>query len=375
MDRDLLSHDILNNFGIMKTVFGVERNIEDESFPTEDQINELESILPDGCIHGWFPSKYQNKQLHYRKWIPSNPKAIVIFMHGISTHSVKYVNLIPTTDINGNGTSSRMVSTSLMIDTFMKNNISVYAFDQYGHGYSEGIRFLIPESYSINVQDYISFSQLVVAENKASVLPMFLMCESYGCTVTLHATKYFQDQSEPEKKLPELDSMILTAPAINGDLPIYPVVLLITLLGKFFPVWRPFFMPNPVSADRIWRDPFVLEFYLNKTNPAIIVDGSGLPFRLGTAVQLIRATEDVRETIIPKLTTPYIVIHGTEDYSVPISGSEYLYENSLTSSDNKEFIKLDKAYHDLLADPAAEVCMGNIMDWINQRIALRAGGT
>ena len=133
-------------------------------------------------------------------------------------------------------------------------------------------------------------------------------------------------------------------------------------------------MPNPVSPDRIWRDPLVLEFYLDETNPASIVDGSGLPFRLGTAVQLIRATEDVRETIIPKLTTPYIVIHGTEDYSVPISGSEFLYNNSLTSSDNKKFVKIDQAYHDLLADPAAEICMENILTWINQRITLLSGG-
>lgn len=129
-------------------------------------------------------------------------------------------------------------------------------------------------------------------------------------------------------------------------------------------------MPNPVSADRIWRDPLVLAFYTDPTNPATIVDGSGLPFRLGTAVELLRATEDVREIIIPQLTTPYMILHGTEDFSVPISGSEFLFENSLTSADQKEFIRIDAAYHDLLADPAAEIVMGNVMNWINRRITL-----
>ena len=368
---------------IIKTVFGVERNIEASDFPSEDEINALESMLPKGCIHGWFPSTYQNKQLHYRKWIPKSsnpPKAIVIFMHGISTHSVKYVQLPPpppnTEDTNNDAPSPRWVSTQLMIDTFVTNDIAVYAYDLYGHGYSEGVRFFIPESYHVNVQDYIQFCHLVVAkDHPTSTAPIFFMGESYGCTIVLHAAKYFQDHSsDPEKQLPNFDSLILTAPAIIGDLPIYPVVVLLTWLGKYYPTWRPFFMPNPVSPDRIWKDPLVRECYCDKTKPANVVDGSGIPFRLGTGVQLLRALEDVRTNIIPQLTTPYMVIHGTEDHGVPISGSEYLYKNSLTASDQKEFIQMEHAYHDLLADPTAEISMTHIMNWMDRRIALRAAG-
>ena len=363
---------------IMKTVFGAERNIEDSNFPTEVEINQLESILPIGCTHGWFLSTYENKQLHYRKWIPTNPKAIVIFMHGISTHSVKYVTLPHAKDSDGNDASKsistktpRLVSAALMVDAFLKNSISVYAFDLYGHGYSEGMRFFIPQSYNVNVQDYINFSHLVAAENKTTGnVPIFLMGESYGSTITLHAAKYFQDQTEPEKMLPNLDSLILTAPAIIGDLPIYPVLQVLLLLGKYYPTWRPFFMPNPVSPDRIWKDPLVRVCYLDKTKPENRIDGAGIPFRLGTGVQLLHALEDVRKKVIPELKTPYIVIHGTQDHGVPISGSEYLYTTSLTPSDQKEFIKKEGAYHDLLADPSAEESMDHIINWINKRIAL-----
>jgi acylglycerol lipase len=358
---------------IIKTVFGVERNIEQTNFPTDDEIQQLESKLPVGCVHGWFPSTYQNKQLHYRKWIPSDPsstKAIVIFMHGISTHSVKYVHLQQspsTTDSRG-----RNVSSELMIDTFLKNNIAVYSFDLYGHGYSEGIRFFIPETYDVNVQDYISFCNIVALENKQrpTPVPIFLMGESYGSTLSLHVAYHFQQQTQPDKKLPNFDSIILTAPAIIGDLPIYPVVQFLTLLGKFYPTWCPFFMPNPVSSDRIWRDPLVRAQYSDKTIPANLIDGQGIPFRLGTAVNLLRALEDVRKKVIPNLTVPYLIIHGTKDHGVPISGSEFLYENSLTSNENKEFIQKDGAYHDLLADYVAEECMDDILRWINQRISL-----
>jgi alpha-beta hydrolase superfamily lysophospholipase len=362
---------------IMKTVFGVERNIQESDFPTDHDIQQLESMLPSSCVHGWFPSTYQNKQLHYRKWIPSDqPTAIVIFMHGISTHSVKYVKLhdeqIKTADATKSSdndalTTARKVSSILMVETFLQNNIAVYSFDMYGHGYSEGIRFFIPVSYEVNVQDYISFCNLVAIENKESHknAPIFLMGESYGSTLTLHVAYHFQQQTEPEKKLPNFDSIILTAPAIIGDLPIYPVVQLLTLLGKYYPTWRPFFMPNPVSPHRIWRDPLVRECYCDKSLPANIIDGQGIPFRLGTGVNLLRALEDVRKKVIPNLTVPYLVIHGTEDHGVPISGSEFLYRNSLTSNEEKEFIKKD-----LLADYVAEECMEDILRWINKRISI-----
>jgi alpha-beta hydrolase superfamily lysophospholipase len=90
---------------------------------------------------------------------------------------------------------------------------------------------------------------------------------------------------------------------------------------------------------------------------------------LGTALQLANSLEDVREKVIPGLKTPFITIHGTDDFSVPITGSTFLYDRSLTTTENKEFIKKEGAYHDLLADPVAEECMTTITSWINKRIA------
>jgi hypothetical protein len=68
-------------------IFGVERDIDIPSdvFPTESEMAKLEDCMP-GCKHGWFDSVVDGAKLHYRKWLPKGkPKAIVIFMHGIST--------------------------------------------------------------------------------------------------------------------------------------------------------------------------------------------------------------------------------------------------------------------------------------------------
>ena len=127
-------------------------------------------------------------------------------------------------------------------------------------------------------------------------------------------------------------------------------------------------MPNPISADRIWSNPKVLALHTCKTYKNYGIDGSGKAFRLLTAVNLLIALEDVRDKVIPTLTIPFLIQHGTCDYGVPITGSELLYEKSLTVQKDKEFIRIDGAYHDLLADNQANYVVQNILNWINKRI-------
>jgi alpha-beta hydrolase superfamily lysophospholipase len=351
--------------------FGVERKIEipcstfpNMIFPTADEIDKMESLLP-GCQHGWFPSAYDNSiQLHYRKWIPSSGrpiKAVMVWMHGISCHSgVAFITK-----------SGQKRSISLLSSELLKNDIALYAFDMYGHGYSEGTRALIPGTWEqSNKQDYINFlNTIVAADPEIANVPIFLAGESYGSCLTIHVARHFQDTSTDAASA-RIDSMILNAPAIIGDLPPAPVVFVLRyLLAPLFPLWIPFFMPNPVSPDRIWSHPEVSEHrsvtgrYMNMG-----IDMSGRPYRLGTGVNLILALEAVRSKAIPGLTVPYLCQHGTADHATPIAGSEYLYNQCATPDGDKLFIKHDGGYHDLLAEKnAAEKVVQNMLQWIDHR--------
>lgn len=184
-----------------------------------------------------------------------------------------------------------------------------------------------------------------------------LMGESYGGTLTLHVTDYFQTHP-----LPHLHSAILVAPAIVGDVPPEPVFSLLVVLAHWFPRWIPFFMVNPVSPDRIWRDPAVCaERTQWSQRGSDTVDASGRPFRLGTALQLVRAMEAVRTVVLPRLRTPVLALHGTDDVAVPLAGSELLLEQTPTTT---KLLRYPGAYHDIMADACAEECMGEIMKWI-----------
>ena len=99
------------------------------------------------------------------------------------------------------------------------------------------------------------------------------------------------------------------------------------------------------------------------------VDGSGIPFRLGTALNLVLALEEARNKAIPGFKVPYCLLHGTEDAAVPISGSEFMWEKASTPEGDREFNRIEGAYHDLFGDPKAEECEAIVKNWIEKRIS------
>jgi alpha-beta hydrolase superfamily lysophospholipase len=276
-------------------------------------------------------------------------------MHGVSTHSGKALNI-----------GDRKLNTALLAGKLLANQLALYAFDLYGHGYSEGTRFYISQ-YQDNVTDLLKFCNMVMEWHPGT--PLFLMGESYGCTLTLHVANQLQSTTTTTTSL---DSLLLTAPAIIGDLPPRPVVKFLTFLARFYPKWRPFFMPNPISPDRIWRDPDVLKQTTDPRFSQCGLDGSGIPFRLGTGVSLLQALADVRTKVIPQIRLPFLILHGTDDYGVPISGSEFLWDHAATDVTERKFLKKEGAYHDLFADPLAEECVQDILFWIHHRLEERA---
>lgn len=191
---------------VVRNVFGTDVNIEiDESthvFPSENEILEMDKTMP-GAQHGWFESSYNNSKLHYCYWLPEGEvKGIVIYHHGINARTGRGMLI-----------DDRKLSTSLISDAFLKQGIALYTFDQYGHGFSEGTRFLIPESWEYNKKDCIKFANMV-SEKHSVDIPLFIGGESYGGCLAIHTARHFQEF--PNESPPNFDSILLSAPAIVG---------------------------------------------------------------------------------------------------------------------------------------------------------------
>ncbi|CAB9496899.1 Monoglyceride lipase [Seminavis robusta] len=346
-----------------KKILGVERAIDlpQEQIPKiEKAMAEMERGIDD-CEHCWFDSCFQGAKLHYRKFLPKGPvKGIVIWFHGIAAHSGRSLVL------DEEGGKEKKFGMALQKERWLKAGYALYALDYLGHGYSEGIRFYVP-GFETNRDDNIAFTKHVASLHPEGT-PLFLTGESYGGCLTLHVAKHFQDNPADTPK--GFNSILLLGAAvIPADLPPKPVVSLLLQLSLYYPTWIPFFMPNPVSADLVWRDKRVLDVFDSKERRAFGIDGGGRPFRLATASGMLEALQQVREDIIPTLTVPFCVLHGVKDYAVPISSMEFLLEHAATPEADRESKRFPEAYHDLLNDPVADETMDIMINFVEKRVA------
>jgi len=311
--------------------------------------------------HGFFESTYEGKKLHYWKKLPPKGtpiKAILVYQHGIHGHSLMGMKC----------RDGRYTEMALRSRAMTAAGIAVYAHDQLGHGFSEGARFYIPNGdWTINRNDLVKFARLAAADKAHDEnTPLFLSGDSYGGCLAFHASHVLQEDTT-ETPIKTFKGCALNCPALAGDMPAAPVVWFLRYgLAPFIPTWTPFFMPHPISADRIWKEEEVRAHSVNPENRRGLSNG-GVPFCLGTAVGLVDALQASNE-LFSTFRMPFHINHGNEDHGVPISGSQLLMEQSLTPQDKKELNVVEGGYHALLCELDAEKTIQHEIDWILKMI-------
>lgn len=368
-------------------LWGSEVQLTLPSLPSDAKMKEMDDDTRNPN-HFYFQTPHG--KLHYRQFLPSasnpdsgdstNIKAVCVWQHGIATHSGACVNL---TNCNKNDDSDNdngsdrdhsypYTNVGLLSRKLTSNQIALYTLDMLGHGFSEGKRFYIPGGdFTINRGHLESFATFVAAQHPD--VPFFLMGDSYGGSLALQVARMWQDQESRSNDNSHTDGNVtiptnptihppehfrgicINAPAIIGDLPILPIRLFLQyVVAPIFPERTPFFMPHPISPDRIWRDARVRERHTSEEVRAMRLSSGASPFCLGTAAGLIKGLAFVREHVIPGFKVPFSVCHGTNDWGVKIEGTEFLIEHCLTKEEDRRVKLIPGAYHDLLGDPTRE---------------------
>ena len=331
----------------------VDIQIPEDVFPDQKWREEKDDLFAHPK-HGWFESTFESKKLHYRCNLPKGkPRAVLIWHHGILGQSGFGMKL----------TEGRFTDFALKVRMMNEAGIAVYAFDALGHGFSEGERFYIPRGkWTINRDDYVKFARFVASQHYG--IPLFLSGDSYGGCLTVHAAKVLQD--DPGEVI--LGGMCLNCPAIHGELPPAPVTFILQYgFAPFFPRWTPFFMPHPITAERVWKLEEPRAYFTDTTEMHGLSQG-GVPFCLGTALGLLLALRTVQK-IIPDLTVPFHSNHGTEDHGVPVSGSEFLVAESKTPKDCQHFNKIEGGYHGLMSEPDAAKYVASEISFIEKMLS------
>ena len=142
-----------------------------------------------------------NNNIYYQHWLPkSDPKTILLIVHGYSEHSSRYIN---------------------MAKYFVSLNNGVYTLDHIGHGKSDGHRV-----YINNFSDFINTVKIYcdLIKTWQPKKPIYLLGHSMGGLIS--SALLIENQHE-------FSGTILTSPCIKTY---DKVSLLMVILSKFLSI-------------------------------------------------------------------------------------------------------------------------------------------
>jgi acylglycerol lipase len=265
----------------------------------------------------------RNGKLFVRAWRPSaSPRAVVAICPGFNSHSGRY---------------------SWAAGQCVRNGLAAYAVDLRGRGRSEGERFYV-ESIEGYVEDLATLIRL--AKSREPDLPVYLLGHSAGGVTSC---VYALDHQN------EIAGLICESFAFQVPAPNFALAVL-KGLSHIAPHTHSLALSN---AD-FSRDPAVVE----DMNADPLITHESQP--IGTMAALVHANEILKRDFT-KITLPVLIIHGADDRATKPSGSQQFYDRA--GSTDKTLKIYDGRFHDMLNDLGKEEVIGDIISWIDVRVA------
>jgi acylglycerol lipase len=259
-------------------------------------------------------------KLHLRSWRAAAPRAVVVIVHGVNSHSGQYL-----------WSGERLAAAGF----------SVFAYDHRGRGKSEGSRFYID-----GIADYTEDlgTMISLAKSREPGLKVFVLGHSAGGVVS--CTWALDHQSEIAGFICESFAYRVPAPAA--------VLAIVRFLGKVAPklpvlkLKMKDFTRDPQALAALEADPLTM----NEAQPA------------RTVAALLDATDRMtREFDTLKL--PLFILHGTLDKATVPSGSQFFYDSA--GAKDKTLKLYEGHFHDLLNDIGKDQVLADIVAWIDAR--------
>jgi len=274
-------------------------------------------------IHQEFDFNHFNTKFYGQYWQADTTKAVVILVHGMGEHSTRY--------------------TDSVIPKLLQHHISVIAYDQFGHGRTEGKRGHNP-GYDA-VLDCIKIIALKAAKvfgNK----PTFLYGHSMGGNVIINYVL---------RREHHFVGVLATSPFLKlaFDPPLWKVSIG-KILQKIAPAMT---MANELDVTAISRDKLEVQKYID--DPLVhdrISPNYSITF-METGSWAIKNAA--------KLTVPMLVLHGTGDRLISYNASKEFVKNS----NGKALLKLfENGYHELHNDLCKEEMINTLINWIETQL-------
>ena len=263
--------------------------------------------------------------LFYRSWRPRSSKAMLVFVHGLSEHSGRYIQTA---------------------EYFAGVGFAVYLFDLRGHGQSPGRRGDI-ETLGDFIED---IDTILVRARREETAPAFLIGHSFGGQLVInYAAGIGRSRA--------LRGMILSSPNIRLKVRISALkqkaVRVLTGVAPTLPLL------NEIPAEGLSRDPRVVEEYLG--DPLV---QRKVTARLGTAI--LRNQREILE-LASSIQIPSLLMHaGADQICSPEATREFFQKIPIEEKTLKIY---EGFYHELFNEPEKKGVCRDVAAWIEKRIA------
>ena len=258
------------------------------------------------------------------KWLPQQDnKAVIILIHGLGEHFKRYNNLA---------------------EFFNRKGISIYSFDQRGHGQSSGMRGHI-ESADVVCADIHHLINLVKSEQPG--LPLILYGHSLGGNLVLYCVL---------KTKPDVQGVISTSPGLGVGTPVPKIKKeAAKLLSRFLPS---FTIDNGLDVNNLSHDPQVIKDY--KDDPLVHPKVS-----LKLATDMFANGEWIVGNAA-KIPIPMLVLQGGMDHIV----SKEMVEQFVNNAPEKitTYKLYPDLYHELHNEFEKQEVLAFIYQWIRNLV-------
>ena len=261
-------------------------------------------------------------RLYVRRREVANARAEILVAHGFGEHSGRYGPLT---------------------EHLILHNYSVTSYDHRGHGLSDGLPGHV-ESFDEYDDDLEKIITSVRTRSQSRRL--FLIGHSMGGLIALRYVA---------RKSSALAGAIISAPLIEVAVPVPAHKLMIARVGaRLAPRLR---LNNEINPANLSRDPEVGRAYA--TDPLVNRKVSTKWFAEAT-----RAMQEVAEWAL-RITTPILVMHGTEDKLASVDATKRLFER--IGSSDKELVIYPGFYHELFNEPEKQEVFKRVTEWLHKR--------
>jgi alpha-beta hydrolase superfamily lysophospholipase len=262
--------------------------------------------------------------LQQRRWSGERAERALVIVHGFAEHSARY---------------------DFAARWFAERGYRVHAFDQRGHGESEGPRNHTPR-FDALLDDVERFLARVREEEGRR--PLILLGHSMGglevaCLLA--------------RRRPEVAAAVLSGPGLApGEGISRSWLRAASLLSRVAPRLR---LPSGLDAGGLARDPAVVAAY--RADPLI---HTFMTARL--AAELRAAVGGVQEAAA-RIEVPVLIVHGEADPLCDVAGSRRFH--GALESEGSSILTYPGLLHEVLNEPEREQVLADIRDWIEKRVA------